>query len=417
MRNKHAVLSTVIFEDIAQELPSVQSFACPENRIDIFICALGFEDRVLAIPTKLAGSSWYRANRIHKAIVCSYTTNFQENEAKRESLDQVTLQFCQTKVELPGDCPGELEQGLHKELLTAKPTDGPLQVMFDISAASGTLIMSVMHALAEYSSKNQLDLTIAYSEPEEYFPSEESFQEKGEELVLSACRSGDSSSLHEHGVSEVEINELYPGDSQENRREFIIAVPSYRTERLARCLQRLTDEPLADPDQFIHWVLGAPPSDERHWRLDLQRRVIRRLLSELAGGDEESANKVLTDKNHSVVSTLDYRKIMRLIFQLVDGNLGKNVSVVHMGSKLQAIGVSLALTARPEVTVCYAKPARYNTAQYSRGIGPAWHIRFPDLAHVVEAVSKVGTLRFIPKIEPEWPDLRNDWDPQSRPGD
>ncbi|MEW6293356.1 MAG: hypothetical protein AB1544_08630 [Pseudomonadota bacterium] len=260
--------------------------------------------------------------------------------------------------------------------------------------------------------KHQLALTIAYSEPEEYCPSEENFQEKGEDLVLSACRSGDSTSLHEHGVSEVEINELYPGDSQENRPEYIIAIPSYRTERLSRCLQRLTDEPLADPDQFIHWILGAPPSDELHWRLELQRRVIRRLLSELAGGDEESTNKVLTSENHSVASTLDYRQIVKLIFHRVDGNLGKNVSVVHMGSKLQAIGVSLTLTARPEVTVCYAKPTRYNAAQYSQGIGPAWQIRFPDLAPVVAAMRKVGTLRFISKIEPERLDLRNDWEPQ-----
>lgn len=411
MRDKHAVLSTVVFEDIAQDLPGVQPFTCPEDLIDIFICALGFEDRVLAIPTRL-NSSWYRGNRIRKAIVCSYTTNFQENEAKRENLEQAVLQFCQTKVELPGDCPGELAQGLRKELFTAKPTDGPLRVMFDISAASGTLIMSVMHALVEFSSKNRLSLTITYSEPEEYCPSEESFQEHGEELVLSACRSGDSTSLHEHGVSEVEINELYPGDSQENRQEYIIAIPSYRTERLARCLQRLTDEPLADPDQFIHWVLGAPPNEERQWRLELQRRVIRRLLSELAGGDEESTNKALTPENHSVVSTLDYRQIMRLILLRVDGNLGKNVSVVHMGSKLQALGVSLALAARPEVTVCYAKPARYNASQYSQGIGAAWQVCFPDLFRVVAAVRKVGTLGFIPKTEPERPDLRDDWNHQ-----
>ena len=416
MKDKHAVLSTVEFEDVAQNLPEVQPFSCPEGQIDIFICALGFEDRVLAIPTRLSSSSWYRENRIPKAIVCTYTTNFQENEAKRENLENVVLQFCQMRVELRGDFPGELARELRKELFKAEATNAPLRVMFDISAASGNLIMSVMHVLVEYSSTHHLALTIAYSEPEEYCPSEENFQEEGEDLVLSACRSGDSNSLHEHGVSEVEINELYPGDSQENRPEYIIAIPSYRTERLSRCLQRLTDEPLADPDQFIHWILGAPPSDELHWRLELQSRVIRRLLSELAGGDEESANKVLTPENHSVASTLDYRQIMRLIFHLVDRNLGKNLSVVHMGSKLQAIGVSLTLAARPEVTVCYAKPTRYNTAQYSQGIGPAWQIRFPDLAPTVAAMHKVGTLRFIPRTEPERLDLRDEWDPQPSQG-
>lgn len=415
MRDRHAVLDTVDFEDVAQVLPEVHPFFCPEEVVNIFICALGFEDRALAIPNRISESTWYRTNRIEKAIVCSYTTNFQENELQRESLERAISQFCNKKIELPGDSPGELARALRSELLITFEAKQSVRVIFDISAASGNLILSVMHVLTEFSLNKQISLIIAYSEPEEYFPSEDNYQEAGDELVLRACCAGDGSSPHEHGVSEVEINELYPGNSQDNRQEYIIAIPSYRTGRLARCLQRLTDEPLADPDKFIHWVLGVPPNNERLWRLDLQKRVIRRLLSDLAGNTDESSCKALTQQNHSLVSTLDYRQIMKLMFQRVDLNLGKNISVVHMGSKLQAIGVSLALSARPEVTVCSAKPTRYNTAQYSGGIGPAWHIKFSDLASIVETMRKVGTLRFIPKMEPERPDLRHDWECQPSP--
>lgn len=416
MRDKHAVLHTVAFEDVAQNLTEVEPFVVAHQAIDIFICALGFEDRSLAIASRLSETEWYRKNRIGKAIICSYTTNTKENEAKRESLERAISQFCLDKIELPSDLPCELAQGLRNELLSAKKSNGSINVMFDISAASGNLILSVMHVLAEVSTLCPISLSIAYSEPAEYFPSEENYQEKGEELVLRACCTGDCNSPHEHGVTEVEINELYPGESQENRPEYIIAIPSYRTERLARCLQRLTDEPLADPDRFIHWIFGVPSTDERRWRLDLQQRVIRRLLSDLAGGDSEPGNKALTQWNHSLASTLDYRQIVKLLFERIDGNLGKNISVVHMGSKLQAIGVSLALTARPEVTVCYAKPARYNTNQYSGGIGPAWQLYFSDLAAVVRALRQIGTLRFIPRIEPERPDLRGEWDPQPASG-
>lgn len=412
MRDKHAVLHTVQFEDIAQCLTDVQPFDLTETPIDIFICALGFEDRALAIATRLAQSDWYKANPVGKAIICSYTTNTLENELKREPLQRLISHFCPSIIELPSDLPGDLAQGLRKALSTARKSEDSIHVMLDISAASGNLILSAMHVLAEISVNCPIALSIAYSEPGEYFPSEENYQEQGEELVLRSCCKGDSNSPHEHGVSEVEINELYPGTNQENRPEYIIAIPSYRTERLAHCLQRLTDEPLSNPDQFIHWILGVPPASERLWRLEWQQRVIRRLLSDLAGGSEEHGSRALTQENHSCASTLDYRQITKILFARIDGNLGKNISLIHMGSKLQAIGVSLALAARTEITVCYAKPARYNTNHYSGGVGPAWQICFPDFAVVVSSIRQIGTLRFIPRIEPEHADLRGEWDPQ-----
>lgn len=412
MRDKHAVLHTVQFEDIAQCLTEVQPFDLTESPIDVFICALGFEDRALAIATRLAQFDWYKANPVHKGIICSYTTNTLENELKREALQCAISQFCSSTLELPSDLPGDLAQGLRNELTSARKSNDGIRVMLDISAASGNLILSVMHVLAEISTDCPITLSIAYSEPAEYFPSEENYQEQGEELVLRSCCKGDNNSPHEHGVSQVEINELYPGTSQENRPEYIIVIPSYRTERLAHCLQRLTDEPLSNPDQFIHWILGVPPTQERLWRLEWQQRVIRRLLSDLAGGHEESGSRALTSENHSCASTLDYRQIMKILVERIDGNLGKNISLIHMGSKLQAIGVSLALAARSEITVCYARPARYNTNQYSGGIGPAWQIQFTDFAEVVSSMRKIGTLRFIPRIEPEHADLRGEWDPQ-----
>lgn len=412
MRDKHAVLHTVQFEDVAQCLAEVQPFTLTKTPIDVFICALGFEDRALAIATCLSQSDWHKKNPVGKAVICSYTTNSPENELKREPLQTAISHFCTNVIELPSDLPGDLAQGLSTELISANKSNDGIHVMLDISAASGNLILSVMHVLAELSVNFPIALSIAYSEPEEYFPSEENYQKQGEELVLRACCKGDSESPHEHGVSEVEINELYPGTSQENRPEYIIAIPSYRTERLAHCLQRLTDEPLANPDQFIHWILGVPPSNERLWRLEWQQRVIRRLLSDLAGSPEESGGRVLTPENHSCASTLDYRQITKILIEKIDGNLGKNISLIHMGSKLQAIGASLALAVRSEITVCYAKPARYNTNQYSGGIGPAWQIIFPSFADVVKSMQQIGTLRFIPRAEPEHADLRGEWDPQ-----
>lgn len=413
MRDKQAVLSVVEFTEIGSTLPDVLAFVPPNESVDLFICALGFEERIFAIPSEMARSESHCRRPQTKAIICSYRTNPSENEANRERLENALMVFCKDKVELTGDSPSTLAQGLRAELIPLLEEKGVAHVIFDTSGASGNLILSVIHTLAKCAVAGRLTLTIAYAEPEHYFPSEEKYQTQGEELVLRACQAGDDTSLHEHGVSEVEINELFPGYSQDNRQEYILAIPSYRTERLTRCLRRLTDEPLSDPDSYVHWILGVPPSEERRWRLELQERVIQRLLCEVGGNPENADIKLLTQDNCSKVSTLDYRQIMSLMFHKVDTNLGKNISVVHMGSKLQAVGVSLVLSVRPEVTVCFARPEQYNPAQYSRGVGASWKVLIDDVGRLVKELGRIGTLRFISRLEPEWPDLRCDWDPQT----
>ncbi|MGJ3701283.1 hypothetical protein [Variovorax sp. AFSI2.2] len=156
-------------------------------------------------------------------------------------------------------------------------------------------------------------------------PTSAQYANDSESLVLTACRPGDESSVHEYGVAEVETNELYPGKSNENREEFIIAVPPYRTERLSRCLQRLTDQPLADPDNFIFWILGSPPEPRRSFRLEMQRKVISSLLDEMSGHEQGVGAKVevLDDANSVEASTLHYQQILRIVIEKVDAQAGK----------------------------------------------------------------------------------------------
>lgn len=106
MRDKHAILKVVEYEDVAQELPEVEPFSCSYDSIDLFICALGFEDRALAIPIQLSKSLNEKAPFIERGIVCTYTTNFEENEEKRADLEAALRKICEKKVEVPGDIPG-----------------------------------------------------------------------------------------------------------------------------------------------------------------------------------------------------------------------------------------------------------------------------------------------------------------------
>lgn len=402
MKEKQAILHRIGCEDIEGELPPVLDFDRVIEECDLYLTSLGFETRALAIGEIMAKAPF--AQRRHaQALMAVYSSNVSDNEANRGELTRQLNSFCAHVSPISGDQPNKLAVELRAALDRLPFSDRPLHVMFDISAASGNLILSLMQVLIEAAEQRHIKLTLAYSEPEDYLPTADEYVNGSEDLVRRACDTGDDTSVHEFGVAEVETNELYPGENIEHRPEYIIAIPALRTERLSRCLQLLTDQPLADPDKFIFWILGVPPASERHFRLEMQKRVITRLLQGMSGHEGEGvrARASLGTHNSALAGTLDYRQVLRVVVEKIDEQAGKNLSVVHMGSKMQAIGVSLALAARSEVNVCYARPARYNASLYSVGIGAAWGVAFEDLGAAVQAVRKVGTLAFQTRLQPE----------------
>ena len=397
MKDKQAVLRRVDFLHVEPQLPAVVPLEDVSLEADVFVCALGFEERCPAISARIA----LQSQSFALGLTAIYSSNREDNEHNENTLLSNIGKFCARSETLAADQPDLLSHELNEQLNGLTPRSGRLQVIFDISTASGNLILSVLNALIKHSKSRPLDLTIAYSEPEEYLPTSAQYANDSESLVLTACRPGDESSVHEYGVAEVETNELYPGKSNENREEFILAVPAYRTERLSRCLQRLTDQPLADPDNFIFWILGSPPDPRRSFRLEMQRKVITSLLGEMSGHEQGVGVKAeaLDDANSVEASTLHYQQILQIVIEKVDAQAGKNISVVHMGSKMQAVGMALALAVRSEVTVCHARPDRYNASLYSSGIGPAWGVRFEDLGEIVDSLGRIGTLELQAKID------------------
>lgn len=403
MNDKQAILQRINYLDIENELPEVQILSASDDiPMDIFISSLGFEERVLAVPKILAENKSLKAERGPIALVCLYRTNKNENEGNREKLLGYINTFCKEIRDININSSANLSADIRAEVKKVADANPQrlLNIVFDISTASGNLILSIMHALIEQSHFSPVNLVIAYSEALQYLPTSDEYSRDADDLVLKAASPGDQTTLHEYGVSEVDINELYPGMSRENRPEFIIAVPSYRTERLSRCLQRITDEPVGNLDNFVHWVLGSPPSPDRAFRLDMQKRIITKLMQEMCGDESvDGRGSSLQSENHSIASTLDYRDILGKLVEKIDAYAGKNISVIHMGSKMQAVGIALALFARPEVSVCYARPAHYNSTQYSIGIGSAWYVSFGCLSKVAQSVKSIGTLKFATKIK------------------
>lgn len=400
MNNKQANVRVIAGDEIVPMLPVVLPWDEKIDReIDIFVTALGFEDRATAIPQAVAMTlSSARLKRPAYGLICRYRTNSGDNDKNLPLIRTALAAFCDTQGYVDADSPQEVASTLSSLIENKVEVGRSVEIVFDISASSGNLILSVLHTV--FSSSVPISLRILYSEPQKYFPTQADYELNPEALVLTACDQGNCDSYQEYGVSDVDVNELYPGIDGESRPEFVIAVPAFRTSRLGRCLQHLTDQPLAAPDKYVYWILSEPPASELKWRLDLQKRIVKTTLSSMVGflPTDPLAPQLAAD-NHATCSTRDYRDIFQRVLEEADSHLGYNISIVHMGSKLQAFGIALALHARKEISVCYAKPIQYNPTRYSEGIGPMWQLDIPDLALVLNQVQTIGELTFTTKIE------------------
>lgn len=397
MSDKTAFVRRVQFEDTCSQLPCVRQWAGQISKPDVFICALGFEDRSVVISDGLAKSFQSTMPKTISSILCTYSTNYEDNILNEESLRKNLDAFCSDIQDVSADSPQTVRKAI-LDAISKADESRKCKIIFDISAASGSLILSIFKALIEV--RHRVAVEVIYCEPQVYFPLKKDYTSNPEKLVESACAAGDESSVAEYGVAEVEFNELYPGYNVESRPERVLAIPAFRTTRLVRCLAHISDQLLASPGDSIYWVISEPPASELKWRKDLQERIVNVQLAKFVGlrASDTLAPK-LTPTNHTVCSTRDYRDIMRQVMEQADAQAGSNLSLVHMGSKLQSVGVALALAVRSEIAVCSSKPLQFNPLQYSQGVGSKWVLDLSDIETVIKNLSLVGTLSLVSKIE------------------
>ena len=150
------------------------------------------------------------------------------------------------------------------------------------------------------------------------------------------------------GAQEPNVHPLFPGHHNDGRPDYILAFPSFRSTRLVRCLDRFGEQLLSAPDRSIFWVFGRPRINSDEWRTHLQREIIARTFEKL-GVTENLGEAWFTDTNSAMCCTFDYREAAQKLLELCDRELGKNISLIPMGTKLQTVGLTLALLVREEV--------------------------------------------------------------------
>ncbi len=374
---KTFIVRTVTAADCLLDLPALEPYVPFNQPIDLFVTAKGFEDRVIAFPRCLSEEG-RRIN--HSILVGIYRTNPADNEQRYAELRPLLEALGAPIFELDADDPLEVVSSIEARL------DGfseatPMHVVFDVSGASSTLILAVMAALTRAS--RQIALTILYATAAVYDTPD---TDNAEPLVLGEQR--------EEGVGGQPLSLPFAGRHHDHLPGSVIALPSLYTGRLEACLTHLNVGPMTGSSDNLYWLLPSTGAEEHKWRQDDTRRAVQALMRRLQGREEEDDDtEVIRPDDLATSDVLDYAETMRLLVARIDDLSGRNISIVHMGSKLQAIGVSLAVAARDEVAVLTARPAAFNAKKYSSGIGPLYALRLPDLGGLLRAIADIGTLK------------------------
>ena len=367
MKNK-VVVNELELADISNGLPDIIPLNCKkefsEKEYNIYFCALGFEERCLAIPEQLADTKHFKCKQ---AVYFEYSTNMEDNEVNKPRLIHAFQKFANSWDSLPCDVE-DFTKNLRVFLnQTVKSWENP-KIIFDISVCSSKLLISTMKVLFEF----DIYLQIVYSEAETYHPTLEEF-EKDSEKWMSEENFGIA-----RGVGKVIPSPEHPGTRRENP-DIIIAFPTFKPERTKAIITYIDESLSIRPEKRIIWIVGDPHMDEE---TKSKRKDIIRKINEIS---EESPSYE--------VSTFNYKKTMEVLEQIYRyKNFDFHINISALGSKIQSLGISLFCYIRPDVPVYLAIPKEFNPIQYSEGCKEIWIIDFVKLSELRGTLNRVGMI-------------------------
>jgi len=245
---------------------------------------------------------------------------------------------------------------------------GTIHVLFDISVAANRLCLRALDVLL----KSKCELTVAYTESTTYHPEQADFE------ANEAVWTSDDSLGTEKGVEGIRPSDEFPGEHLDAASNVIVLLPNFRHERSSAVISHVDPALLTRSTDDVVWILGRPHLDKDIWRRDAMRKLNR--ISEEA--------KVLE------ASTFDYRETWRLLESLYRERWEtSNITVSPLGSKMQALAVTLFCLRHPDVRVLFSTPQQYNTQQWSEGIRDVWRVSFGDSAEFFGEICDAGSLQ------------------------
>jgi hypothetical protein len=329
---------------------------------ELFVCALGFEERCLTIPSQLAEGG-YRARR---AAYLEYGTNRDENSVNRPALKECLKRIART-VEVIQIDSLESAAEIRSILGGGFDTEELKRVTFDMSVASNRCVFRILGVLLSA----DCNLRLLYSEAKVYHPTKEEYARDPGRW------SRDESFGIERGVSEVAASPEYPGRHLDPLPNSIIVFPSFKPDRARAAINLVDPALLTRPLNAVKWLLGVPHLPGDSWRLEAMRAI----------------NEISSDMPQFEVSTFDYKECLAILEQTyLTAQDSSNISLAPFGSKMQALAACLFCHLHPDVRVIFASPKRYDASQYSKGAKAMWEIDLGRVTALMGQLQRVGQI-------------------------
>jgi len=372
---KKFLVKPILVKNVISTLPIIQKYNQQPLEIDLFIGTCGFEERVLAAPKSLRDNS----SKIDRVALGLYSTNPEDNTRRQNELRPVLQEMTTDITYFEAEAPENIYRSISG--LISSTNVGALTVGLDISGGSATFITSTILSLTRLN--RDIKLIVFYTTAAEYH----SPCEKSRTEPVSLWSDKD---LRERGVQDVSANELAPGIQHDHFPNYAIALPSMFPARLQRSLSFLGIGTLGGVEKNVFWIL--PKTDDVHhqWR----QSQVKLSLMEMIYGKPDEANdqsqQSLPSGQYEYCDVLSYTECTRIIIEQGQKNPNTNISIIHAGTKIQAVGAALAIAARPEIALIKARPQEFSAGNYSQGIGDIFTISFESLRETCASLAAIG---------------------------
>jgi len=353
-------------DDVLVRLPDVTtlevSTVAETQPIGRFLCAVGFEERCTELARQLAESQI----RIQRSVILRLSSNIQADEEQRAELKRLLSPISNEVLELNADADTYVDE-LSAALGAAGESESDPHVVFDISVGANRLVLRTMCALLRSAAK----LDVWYTEARTYHPTRDEFERdrnqwmKNEEFGT------------EIGVLSVTPSTDFSGEHLDSLPDSVVVFPSFRHERSAAAISHVDPALQLRPGDNVVWILGTPHLADDLWRREAMREI----------------NRIASGACVREASTFDYKDTYRILSHVYDERWEtSNITVAPLGSKFQAIAISLFCIQHSDVRVLFATPKKYNTKQWSVGCRATWRIDFGSIRDVRHALSRIGSL-------------------------
>lgn len=301
---------------------------------ELFVCALGFEDRCVA-GAKMLSELDYKPEHV---VVLTYDTNPDDNLEKKPKLEEYLRQIC-SKISYVEYFYTEPLQNVKKfKKFLQDNFVGKINVTVDISSFSSSAVLQIINELIKNPSVETIQ--IIYAEAETYYPKTSTGYTNNEFLST--------------GLKDVITLPDFAGLFSVGYPHLLITFLGFSSTR-ARGVYNWYQ-----PSRKIG-IVGIPRKKELAWRVDLAKQIHE--------NDYQFSDPLKEE------TTFDYKHTLDLLEDLYDTHSSKyNIGIASFGSKLQTLATLFFLKNHPDVQAIISIPKQFNSKSYSEGIGDVWRL-------------------------------------------